>query len=193
MFAKSTSFFCPNRGWGVMNSNTAKIRMMALMSMMLALMIILSFVESTLPPLVPVLPSMRLGLANVVSMYVLFFIGKRQAFALTGLKALFVLFTRGPMAGLLSAVGGLLALMVLVLLVIFVSKASYVMLSAAGAITHNFAQVIAASVILQTNIVVIYWPILMIGGVVIGFATGVLLRALTPYMDRVTSFYQKFN
>ena len=54
----------------------------------------LSFIEGTL--VIPGLaPGMKLGLANIVVMYALFFMGARQALYLDLLKALFVFLVSG--------------------------------------------------------------------------------------------------
>jgi thiamine biosynthesis lipoprotein len=71
---------------------------MTTLSLMLSLIFVLSIFEGMLPPL-PF--HMRFGLSNVVTMYALFFIGRRAAFTLAALKSAVVLLTRGPVAGLL--------------------------------------------------------------------------------------------
>ena len=162
------------------------VRMMANMTMMLSLMIVLSMVEHMLPPLPMAPPGVRLGLANIVTMYTLFFLGWREALTLNALKAVFILMARGPMAGLLSFCGGLVSVLLIILL-LFISrnKASYLILSVTGAIGHNFSQIITASIILNTNLMILYWPVLLFFGVVTGSVTGTLLRVVMPYMDGV--------
>ena len=66
-----------------------KTRRIALSGLLFALAMALSFIEGTLT--IPgLLPGMKLGLANIVVMYALFFMGPRQALVLDVLKALFV-------------------------------------------------------------------------------------------------------
>ena len=61
----------------------------------------LSFIEGSL--VIPgLLPGMKLGLANIVVMYALFFMGVKQALVLDVLKALFVFLVSGFTAGFLS-------------------------------------------------------------------------------------------
>ena len=59
---------------------------------------------------------MKLGLANIVVMYALFFMGVKQALVLDVLKALFVFLVSGFTAGFLSLCGGLLSLLVMAVL-----------------------------------------------------------------------------
>ena len=119
-----------------------KTRRVALMGLLFALSVVLSFLEGTLTPLLGLPPGVKLGLANVVVMYALFFLGRGSAFTLVLLKSFFVLLTRGAMAGALSLGGGLLSLGVMAVLCLFRSRPSVFILSVCGAITHNFGQLL---------------------------------------------------
>ena len=160
------------------------IKILTFMSMMLAVAIVLSAFESMLPPLPFAPPGIRLGLANVVTMYVLFFVGKKHAFMLIVLKSVFVMLTRGVLAGVLSASGGILSVAVIILLYFASKKTSYIMLSSAGAIAFNFGQIVAASFILSTNILALYWPLIIVFGVVLGSITGKVLEIVIPYLSK---------
>lgn len=71
--------------------NDSKTHSIALSGLLFALAMALSFIEGTL--VIPgLLPGMKLGLANIVVMYALFFMGPKQALVLDILKALFVFF-----------------------------------------------------------------------------------------------------
>ena len=87
-----------------------KTRHIALSGLLFALAMALSFIEGSL--VIPgLLPGMKLGLANIVVMYALFFMGVKQALVLDVLKALFVFLVSGFTAGFLSLCGGLLSLL----------------------------------------------------------------------------------
>ena len=89
-----------------------KTRHIALSGLLFALAMALSFIEGTLT--IPgLMPGMKLGLANIVVMYALFFMGPKQALVLDVLKALFVFLVSGFTAGFLSLCGGLLSLLVM--------------------------------------------------------------------------------
>ena len=94
-----------------------KTRHIALSGLLFALAMALSFIEGSL--VIPgLLPGMKLGLANIVVMYALFFMGVKQALVLDVLKALFVFLVSGFTAGFLSLCGGLLSLLVMAVLYI---------------------------------------------------------------------------
>ena len=155
-------------------------------AMMFALIMVFSVLESSLTPLLGLPPGVRIGLANIVVMYSLFFINKPTACLLVILKSIFVFITRGTMAGLLSFSGGTLAFIVMVLLIIvFKDKISILILSIAGAIAHNLGQLVIASLLLHHNLVFVYFPVLLVSGVVVGAITGSLLRASLSILQKI--------
>lgn len=161
-------------------------RGLAVMGVMLAMITALSALEHTLPPIAFLPPGVRLGLSNIVTMYALFFMGGRRAALLTVLKSLFVLLMRGVTSGFLSLCGGLLSIIVIMLLAaISRGRLSYMILSVAGAIFHNLGQVLAASLLLKTNLVLLYIPVLTLFGIFMGSVTGALLRIVMPLFERI--------
>jgi len=155
---------------------------------MLSLIIVLVVVERMIPPL-PMLPPQfgRLGISNVIVMYVLFFMGKKEAFMMAVLKALFNTIMRGPLAGLLSLSGGLLSIFaIIVLFWLFKDRLSYVILSIVGAIGHNIGQLVVACLIMQNWILFMsYFPVLFIAGTIFGTFTGIFLKIIMPTFNRM--------
>jgi heptaprenyl diphosphate synthase len=167
-----------------LNMNTRKL---AFFGMMLAIVTVLSFIENTMPPLPFMPPGIRLGLSNIVTMYCLFFIGKKDAFALQVFKSVFVFITRGPAAGAISLSGGILSLLVMItLLIIFKKRISYLILSVFGAVFHNVGQITAASFMLSYNLVFWYMPVSIAAGTLMGSVTGYLLKVTLPLFDRIS-------
>ena len=129
---------------------------------------------------------MKLGLANIVVMYALFFMGARQALILDVLKALFVFLVSGATAGFLSLCGGLLSLLVMWLLYDHCPvRPTWFILSVCGALAHNIGQLLGASVILSTAVSLYYAPVMLVLGLVMGMLTSVTLRALLPALGRL--------
>lgn len=164
---------------------SAKARQVALSGMLFALAMALSFVEGTL--VIPgLLPGMKLGLANIVVMYALFFMGPEQAFFLDLLKALFVFLVSGWTAGVLSLCGGLLSLAVMWLLYYVLPwRPTWFILSVCGALGHNIGQLLGASVILSSALSLYYAPVMLVLGLVMGALTALTLRALLPALARL--------
>lgn len=171
-----------------MEQISTKTRKITTMGILLAMTVVLSFLEHLIPPLPPPFPpNVRFGLSNVIVMYTLFFLGTGSGYTMTIMKSVFVLLMRGVMAASLSLCGGLLSITVIFILSkIFKSNISYIVLSIAGAIAHNIGQMIAASLQLQVNMVKIYWPILVIFGIILGTVTGMLLKIVMPIFNRIS-------
>ena len=155
-----------------MRNRTA--RTVARTGMLFALAIALSYLESLVTPLLGLMPAMKLGLANLVVMYALLFVRRRDAAALVLLKALFALLTRGATAGFLSLCGGGLSLAVLSLL----PGVSGYIFCVSGALAHNIGQLCGAAVLLSDAVALGYAPVLLAAGLVVGSLSFVLSRAL---------------
>jgi heptaprenyl diphosphate synthase len=164
--------------------DTAYVKRLALMGVLFALAVVLSIIEGFIPVPVPV-PGVRLGLANIVVMFALLQLRKRDALALVVLKALFAAATRGAVAGALSLSGGFLSFCVMALILTFRSeKSTYLLISVTGAVFHNIGQILTASLILDTFLWP-YFPVLLLSGIVTGFATSVLLKLTSPAFQRL--------
>jgi heptaprenyl diphosphate synthase len=157
-------------------------REIAAYALMLSMIFALSAIEGLLPPL-PM--HMRFGLSNVVTMYALFFAGKRPAFTLAVMKSAFVFLTRGPIAGLLSLCGGVFSLSLVAVLAAVRPGASYFILSVAGALAHNIAQLAAASLLVSANLLLVYLPVMIAAGIPAGSLTALLLRTVLPALEDV--------
>jgi len=166
--------------------NLKKTKLMVLTALLFAVAIVLSAVENTLPPLPIAVPGVKLGLSNIAVMYALFFLGRRQALAIAILKALFVFITRGAIAAFLSLSGGILSLIIMiVVMMLFKDKISYLMISVLGSVFHNIGQFIAIYFIYTTIYIWAYLPILLISGVIAGIATSTLLRFIFPAFKKL--------
>ena len=147
------------------NHDPKKTHEIALSGLLFALAMALSFIEGTL--VIPGLaPGMKLGLANIVVMYALFFMGARQALYLDLLKALFVFLVSGWTAGFLSLCGGLLSLLVMwVLYYKLPFRPTWFILSSAMSLY--------------------YAPVMLVLGLVMGALTSLTLRAILPALGRL--------
>lgn len=161
-------------------------RRVALTGMLFALAVALGFAESLLPPLPLLPPGVKLGLSNVVVMFCLLRMGRREAVLLLVLKALFAALTRGPTAGLLSFCGGALSILVMGLL-LRTRRMGEAGVSVGGAVAHNLGQLVAAAALLQNLLVFSYTPLMVLSGIVMGLLTALVLKATLPLIDKIFS------
>lgn len=156
----------------------------ALPGLLLALALALSFFESLLPAL-PFLPvGVKLGLANIVTMYCLFLLGARQAFCIAVLRAAFVLLLRGPVGALLSLAGGLLSVAVM-LAGHRLLRLSHLLVSILGAVAHNIGQLMMAALLLRSAYAFYYLPVMLLAGLLMGWLTATLLKFVMPFLQHV--------
>lgn len=167
-------------------NRSRKVKRLALMGLLFALAMALSFLESLLPALPMLPPGIRLGLSNIVTMYALFVLGPVSGYTIAVLKALFVLLTRGAVAAAMSAAGGVFSVTVMLLLSLLPGiKEQYLLLSVFGGAAHNIGQLVMARCIINNQYVWYYFPVLLAAGLLMGAITGMALRVVLPYLNRL--------
>ena len=154
-----------------------KTRELTLCAVLAALALALSYMESFFPlALIVPLPGVKLGLANIVTLYALYAIGFPSALA--------ILLVRCTLGALFA--GNASALFVMTLLSKS-KKLSIFGVSIAGAAAHNCGQVCAALITLGSTAPLYYLPFLLLvslfTGALSGLITAFLFRAMahTPY------------
>lgn len=149
---------------------TKKITMAALMA---ALALIFSYIEVLIPFSVGV-PGIKLGIANLVIIVSLYYLGAGYAFIVNVVRILIAgLLFNGLFGAVYSLAGALVSFAVMVLLKrtkIF----SVTGVSMAGGVAHNLGQILVAAFLVSNIKVFAYFPVLIISGVISGAVIGVL-------------------
>ncbi|QRN86341.1 Gx transporter family protein [Clostridia bacterium] len=148
------------------------------MSMLLAVSLILAYLETLLPSLIPI-PGMKLGLANIVVLYVILTDGKKEALMISIMRLLcLALFTgRFLTPGFYIGFSG--ALMSWVFMALGSSSPlSIIGLSIFGAVGHNVGQLFAAVFLVGSTGVYFFLPILLVTGLIFGSVTGFIVTLL---------------
>ena len=158
---------------------TSKLTVMALS---VALAMVLSFVESLIPDFVAV-PGVKVGLANIVVVFVLYKLGWKEAVAISLVRVflLAVLFGSG-VSFLYSVAGAALSLSGMILLQrckVF----SYVAVSVAGGVLHNAGQIAMACFLLRTDVLRYYLPFLVLSGVIAGVVVGLIAAIMVKRVN----------
>ncbi len=150
-----------------------------MLGLTIALAMIMSYIE-VLVPLSFAVPGIKMGLANIVIIFVLYKIGIKEAVIVSLIRVFLVsMLFSGIMAMAYSISGAVLSLSVMWILK-KTDKFSFVGVSIAGGIMHNIGQIIMAMIILGTEQIAIYLPVLIITGtatgVVIGIVSGLVVN-----------------
>lgn len=154
------------------------------MGLFLAFALLLSYVE-TLIPFAIGLPGVKIGLANLAVVLCLYVFSMKEAFMLTILKAVLAtaMFGNGFMM-LYSIAGAALSCAVMGILK-RTGKLHLPVVSAVGGVTHNMAQLLVASLVIQTYRVLYYVPFLIIAGIVMGLVNGSIASCILPYIKKI--------
>ena len=158
-------------------------RQLTLCAVLTALALGLSYMENFIPLglLIP-LPGIKLGLANIVTIFALYALGPTQAMLILIARcALGAVFAGNLNALLFSLMGGLSAMLVMIGLS-RLRRLSIYGVSMGGAAAHNCGQVAAAMVTLGNAAPLAYLPVLLavslLSGTLTGYLSGLLFRAL---------------
>lgn len=150
-----------------------KTNRLTLYALFVSLALIFSYIE-TLIPMPFFAPGMKLGLANIVIIVILYKMSVKDAYIISIIRILAVALLFGNAFSLAySFAGGIVSLTVMTLLKQH-SKLSITGVSIAGGITHNIAQIGVAAILLDTAELIYYLPVLLITGSVTGLLIGIL-------------------
>ncbi len=157
-------------------------RRIALLSALLAVSLVLSVVETMLGTLIPLpIPGVKLGLANIISMFLLSYFSLPAALTVGILRSFAAsLFTGGFGMFLYSAPGVLLSILAMFAALKTLKALSIVGISMIGACIHNVAQVGVAVLTTGETQLFYYAFILLIVGAVSGTITGAVARTAFP-------------
>lgn len=143
-----------------------------------ALALVLSYLESLVPPLW--VPGVKLGLPNLAVVFALYRLGFKDACAISLVRVVLVALLFGNGAALAYSIAGAVLSLALMGLLKRTGKFSSVGVSVAGGVAHNAGPILVAMALLETSRLAWYLPVLwisgMIAGVLVGIVSGVLVK-----------------
>ena len=141
-------------------------------SALIALAIVLSILESLIP--IFDIPGVKLGLANIVILTVLYVYGFKEALFVSLIRILFISILRTGLFSLYFSFSGAL-LSIICMYLIKKTKLSIIGVSIVGSITHSLGQIVVAYILLNTNIIY-YLPYILIISIITGTIVGYLSK-----------------
>ncbi len=168
-----------------MKKNTSMPARIARLAMMIALALVLGYIERLIPLPVPV-PGIKLGLPNLVTLACLCLFGWRDALAVSALRVLLSGLLFGSGFSMLYALSGALLSLMAMALLWRTGAFSPVSVSAAGGLFHNLGQLLVALLVTRASGLLYYLPVLLflgeITGVITGFVASLLVRRLNALL-----------
>ena len=157
-------------------------RQIAEYGLMIALAMVLSYVEFLIPFSVAI-PGVKLGLANLVVMFALYRLGIPQAFVISLLRVLLMTFMFGNAFALIYSLSGAVLSLAIMLILYKTGKFSPVGVGVAGGVSHNIGQILCAMVLLETNRLIYYLPVLFVSGAIAGAVIGIIGGNIIKRLD----------
>ena len=156
----------------------------AFIGIAISLAMILSFVESQIPAFVAI-PGVKVGLPNLVIVFLLYKIGWKDATLVNILRVVLVALLFGNVQTLsFSLAGAALSLLGMILLK-KTEKFSPIAVSIVGGVLHNVGQILTASIWTATPEIAYYLPVLLLSGTIAGIVIGIVGGMLVNRLDKI--------
>lgn len=150
---------------------------LAKMGLLLALGMILSYVEVLLP-VVPSMPGVKIGLANALVILLLYSYGASCGILYQGTRLILTALLFGNVFSFVYSLGGAALSMGVMLVLKRTNWLDLPGISMFGGIFHNMGQLAVACIFVQNGAVGWYFPVLLLSGAVCGYGIGVISEIL---------------
>ena len=157
-------------------------RKIARMGLLVALSMILSYVESLIPAFVAV-PGVKVGLANIVVIFALYTLGPIEALIVSLLRVILSSFLFGSVLSLLYSLSGALLSLGGMILMKKLKIFSTTVGSVTGGVLHNVGQILVACLVLETDVLLYYLPVLILSGVITGAVIGIIASLVIKRLE----------
>lgn len=161
-----------------------EIRKFTRLSMLLALSVVLNIIENFIPVFNGSIPGLKLGLANVIVLIVLYSYSFKDGLYISILRVFLVGILR---SGLFSVIfffslGGSI-LSVIVMGILKKTKLSIIGVSVLGSISHCIGQILIAVLLIKNVYIVYYVPWLLLFSIPTGILTGYISKYSIDYLQ----------
>lgn len=159
-------------------------------ALLTAIALVISLFEAQIPPLVPI-PGVKLGLANIVTVYAMFALTPADTLAILLCRiVLGSVFSGRVISMFYSLAGGLLCFTVMLLLRRILTCKQIWVCSVICAVFHNIGQILVAIVFSGTPAIIGYLPFLVVSGIITGLFTGLIAQIIVNRFAKGRVFYQ---
>lgn len=158
--------------------NTLKIRKLTTLGLLTAIALTIFMMEAQLPPLVPI-PGIKLGLANIVTVFTVFALCPRDGIMVLSARIFLSAVFAGNFSTIFySAAGGISAILITILLRKILKPNQLWVAGCLGAIAHSIGQMAMAVLMMGTPSLVVYLPVMIIISIITGLFTGLCAQFL---------------
>ena len=155
-----------------------KTRKITLLALLTAIALTIFMVEAQIPALVPI-PGIKLGLANIVTVFTVFALGPKEGCLVLAARIFLGAVFAGNFSTIFySAAGGALAIAVTIGLRKILTKKQLWVAGTLGAVAHSIGQMAMAVLLTGTPGLIVYLPVMIAVSIVTGTFTGLCAQFL---------------
>ena len=161
-------------------------RRLVYLSLLLAMATALHVLEGLFPILLP-FPGVKLGLANIVTLLILYLYDLRAGLTVAIARVILGSLLGGTSLApgfLLALTGAVVSTLLMALLAKKTACFSPLGISLAGAVGHNLGQLVMAALLLQNRAIFFYLPVLLLAAIPTGLVTGYILQRLLERLEK---------
>ncbi len=147
--------------------------------------LVIFILEAQIPAFIPI-PGVKLGLANIITVYAMFRVGPKDTLAILVCRIILgSIFSGQLISFLFSLTGGIFCYFAMLFVKRFLSEKQIWICSIIGAVFHNLGQMTVAVPVTGTFSVLVYLPALIASGIITGLFTGVCAQVILNHMDKI--------
>ena len=155
-----------------------KTRKLAVLGLLTAIALTIFMIESQIPAIVP-LPGVKLGLANIVTVFTVFALSPKDAILVLSARIFLGSVFAGNFSTIFySAAGGFCAIVVTILLRKILKQNQLWVAGCLGAVAHSLGQMAMAMALLGTPSLAVYLPVMIAISIITGLFTGLCAQFL---------------
>ena len=162
-----------------------KTRRIALLGVLTSVALVLSYLEVMLPPISTAVPGIKMGLPNIIIIFLLYKFGLKEAVTVSLIRVFIVALLFGNVMTLAYSVAGAVLSLGLMSLFKKFDFFSQVGVSIIGGISHNLGQILVAIFLFDTIQIGYYMIILSITGTIAGVVIGIISSILVKKLEKL--------
>ena len=162
-----------------------KTKKMIYLSVLTALSLVLSYIEMLLPPIYSAIPGIKIGLANIVIVFLIYKFSVKSAFLVSFVRVLLISVLFGNAVMFIYSLAGAVLSLCFMAILKKTNRFSSISVSVVGGVAHNIGQIVVAIMLMQTPQIAYYMAILTISGTLSGIAVGVASAYVLKYTKKL--------
>ena len=157
----------------------------AFFGLILAFSVSAGYLERFVPPVIPAVPGIKLGLPNTAVIILLYIKNNKTAFVLNIFRVLVSGFLFTGIWGMIYGLSGALLSFIVMVILKKTNRFGTVGISAAGGVFHNLGQICLGALLINNIKLFYYFPVLIVFGTITGIITGYLSGLIINRLNKI--------